>query len=549
MSERARALEQARETALRTDAAYLSPSGRIVRVQGHKLTGRVIVDSRGRVAVRNVDTDRLSYVHEADLRELAVDPPPSGASYQQGVREWVVDCFGPTIADDKAERCFRFLEEALELVQSVGATREQAARLVEYVYERPVGQPGQEVGGVMVTLAALVSAVGIDMQAEAERELKRISAHDVREKIRRKQASKPVAVIGSPDAVLPQPSGASPQEPRREHTDACQDNFDRLTIGRPAIEQACICASQEPTAEASPQADTTCEHGTAMDVHCCNCHSGFIFDVNHECPSPELTWREAVEQALGVENDPENHTPSWAFDVVRAAREIGNAPTPASPQAEELRAANVANLREMVVMAGRHRETLLAVRECILALSPGHRTGYDWNADPLFLTLKEGRALNLIDDALKSTPASPQAETREDMGEGWFVTVGRFGASFVTLEETHMGGKPYFTPEDKALVRGAALHLLAFIGSPAPASPVEPEPPTLEPCAHELDYHNCAECVGPKVEPEPCVWRITSGPLGTWVKPTCVEGSIPAPWGTERAKACHLCGAPLKVER
>jgi len=37
----------------------------------------------------------------------------------------------------------------------------------------------------------------------------------------------------------------------------------------------------------------------------------------------------------------------------------------------------------------------------------------------------------------------------------------------------------------------------------APVSPVEPEPPTLEPCAHELDYHNCAECVGPKVEPEP----------------------------------------------
>jgi len=78
---------------------------------------------------------------------------------------------------------------------------------------------------------------------------------------------------------------------------------------------------------------------------------------------------------------------------------------------------------------------------------------------------------------------------------------------------------------------------------------VEPEPPTLEPCAHELDYHNCAECVGPKVEPEPCAWRITSGPLGTWVNPTCVEGAIPAPWGTERAKACHLCGAPMKVER
>lgn len=23
-----------------------------------------------------------------------------------------------------------------------------------------------------------------------------------------------------------------------------------------------------------------CEHGTALDVHCCNCHSGFLFDIN-----------------------------------------------------------------------------------------------------------------------------------------------------------------------------------------------------------------------------------------------------------------------------
>jgi hypothetical protein len=25
--------------------------------------------------------------------------------------------------------------------------------------------------------------------------------------------------------------------------------------------------------------DVVCEHGTAMDVHCCGCHSGFLFDV------------------------------------------------------------------------------------------------------------------------------------------------------------------------------------------------------------------------------------------------------------------------------
>lgn len=26
--------------------------------------------------------------------------------------------------------------------------------------------------------------------------------------------------------------------------------------------------------------DAVCEHGVAVDVHCCNCHSGFLFDMN-----------------------------------------------------------------------------------------------------------------------------------------------------------------------------------------------------------------------------------------------------------------------------
>ncbi len=29
----------------------------------------------------------------------------------------------------------------------------------------------------------------------------------------------------------------------------------------------------------TPQPDPVCEHGTAMDVHCCGCHSGFLFDI------------------------------------------------------------------------------------------------------------------------------------------------------------------------------------------------------------------------------------------------------------------------------
>ena len=29
------------------------------------------------------------------------------------------------------------------------------------------------------------------------------------------------------------------------------------------------------------QEDICCEHGVALDVHCCNCHSGFLFDIEH----------------------------------------------------------------------------------------------------------------------------------------------------------------------------------------------------------------------------------------------------------------------------
>ena len=43
--------------------------------------------------------------------------------------------------------------------------------------------------------------------------------------------------------------------------------------------------------------DIVCEHGTAMDVHCCNCHSGFIFDPTHECPVADLTEKKHEPQA------------------------------------------------------------------------------------------------------------------------------------------------------------------------------------------------------------------------------------------------------------
>lgn len=94
--------------------------------------------------------------------------------FQGRVWDWAVECFGIGGATDKVERNQRFLEEALELVQACGCTAAEAHQLVEYVFDRPTGNRGQEVGGVIVCLALLCEAHNLDMHEEGEVELSRI---------------------------------------------------------------------------------------------------------------------------------------------------------------------------------------------------------------------------------------------------------------------------------------------------------------------------------------------------------------------------------------
>ncbi|WP_426291187.1 hypothetical protein [Sphingomonas sp. TWP1-3-1] len=123
-------------------------------------------------------------------------------AFQQRVQPWLVACFGEMIAGDREERNHRFLEEALELVQACGCSASEAHQLVDYVYGRDVGDPQQEVGGVMVTLAALCLANGLDMHANGETELARVWTKV--DAIRAKQAAKPK------HSPLPQHIAATP---------------------------------------------------------------------------------------------------------------------------------------------------------------------------------------------------------------------------------------------------------------------------------------------------------------------------------------------------
>ncbi|WP_460044191.1 DUF4194 domain-containing protein [Pseudomonas sp. S2_H01] len=146
-----------------------------------------------------------------DVRAVVDEP----VAFQMRVRKWMIECFGVVIAADRQERNHRFLEEALELVQACNCGWDEAHQLVDYVYGRPVGEKAQEVGGVMVTLAALCLAQNLDMHEAAEAELARVWTKV--EQIRAKQLAKP--------AIGPLPGAYPDRHQQRPVSPQCSEHL------------------------------------------------------------------------------------------------------------------------------------------------------------------------------------------------------------------------------------------------------------------------------------------------------------------------------------
>lgn len=111
------------------------------------------------------------------------------------VKEWLSHVFGPEALTDSEERALRFGEESLELIQSLNVTREQALALVQQVYDKPVGEPMQELGGTLVTLASLCAVTGLHAGRAYQDEWDRVDRAEIIEKIRGKHKRK--AVVSS----------------------------------------------------------------------------------------------------------------------------------------------------------------------------------------------------------------------------------------------------------------------------------------------------------------------------------------------------------------
>lgn len=136
----------------------------------------------------------------------------AAGTFQARNAEWATAAFAGD-PSDLPERVARFGEEALELQQALGQSREDAHALVDYVFDRPTGEPAQEMGGTMTTLALLAGVAGLDMVACGEAELARCSTPAILAKIQGKRANRagrgPLPGTERGAALLPYAGAAS----------------------------------------------------------------------------------------------------------------------------------------------------------------------------------------------------------------------------------------------------------------------------------------------------------------------------------------------------
>lgn len=116
------------------------------------------------------------------------------AYVQTQIKTWVITRLGPK-AMHSHERGRRCHEESTELFQAVGGTREEAHRIVDHVFDKPPGNPLQELGGCGLTLLACAESLDWDLGHSIQDELDRIFTLPM-EKFQKRQAENVLNGIG-----------------------------------------------------------------------------------------------------------------------------------------------------------------------------------------------------------------------------------------------------------------------------------------------------------------------------------------------------------------
>lgn len=220
----------------------------------------------------------LSQHLHGDGEAMCIECDRTTGQFQSRVADWTRACFGDEISADRLERGDRFLEETLELLQSGGYPMDRVGQLANYVWSRPAGEPAQEVGGVLLTLAAYCNAHDLDMQAAGETELSRVWGKV--EAIRAKQAAKPVGSALPQKWELPTPTRALIQSPERD-----------AEVRRMALEEAFAAIDEYP--RAAPSEEEWMRYDEQIE------HSQGIIRALIDAPpaAPDATGKEVMPDA------------------------------------------------------------------------------------------------------------------------------------------------------------------------------------------------------------------------------------------------------------
>lgn len=92
---------------------------------------------------------------------------------QKEVFNWASRVFGDPLINDN-ERAARVIEEAAEIAQCLGLSRERLDRIVDRTYNRPKGKIDQELGGMIITLETLAEYQNVNLREVAELEWQRV---------------------------------------------------------------------------------------------------------------------------------------------------------------------------------------------------------------------------------------------------------------------------------------------------------------------------------------------------------------------------------------
>lgn len=130
----------------------------------------------------------------AGTHPLSVEPR---IDRQRAIFDWATAAFG---ADQvhPAQRALRLLEEAVELFQACDGDRAQAHKLIDFVFDRPLGAWQTELGQVGVTLLALAASLGASADDAEAAEVARVLAKPIEHYTKRNEAKNEAGFLAKP---------------------------------------------------------------------------------------------------------------------------------------------------------------------------------------------------------------------------------------------------------------------------------------------------------------------------------------------------------------